>query len=107
MVMRGSSPLMASKATLALNAGEWLRLGLLGIVHAPPWSCASEQYHLSGYPISPGHFSGRNLSELDGHIEEILWEDHQACRLSSLSGVIPLFRRTKGIKLQTKLTEDQ
>src|SRR5665648_648110 len=55
--MRGSSPLIASRATLALNAGEWLRLGLLGIFAAPPWSCASEQYHLSGCPDSPGHFS--------------------------------------------------
>src|SRR5665811_2021989 len=36
MVMRGSSPLIASRATLALNTGEWLRLGLLGIVHTPP-----------------------------------------------------------------------
>src|SRR5680860_410370 len=36
MVMRGSSPLIASGATLALNTGEWLRLGLLGIVHTPP-----------------------------------------------------------------------
>jgi hypothetical protein len=41
---------------LALKAGEWLRLGLLGIFAAPPWSCASEQYHLSGCPVSPGHF---------------------------------------------------
>src|SRR5680860_1869528 len=55
--MRGSSPLIASRATLALNAGEWLRLGLLGIFAAPPWSCASEQYHLSGCPVSPGYFS--------------------------------------------------
>src|SRR5660398_246800 len=35
-MVRGSSPLMASRATLALNTGEWLRLGLLGIVHTPP-----------------------------------------------------------------------
>src|SRR5680860_323925 len=39
MVMRGSSPLMAFRAALALNTGEWLRLGLLGIVHTPPGLC--------------------------------------------------------------------
>jgi len=40
-----------------LKAGEWLRRGRRGIGAVPPWSAAAEQYHLSGCPISPGHFS--------------------------------------------------
>jgi hypothetical protein len=40
-----------------LNAGAWFLLGLLGMVDAPPWPVALEQYHhLQGCPISPGHF---------------------------------------------------
>ena len=60
--MIGCSPLIASRATLALKAGEWLRRGRRGTVGAPPRSAAAEQYHLSGCPISPGHFPRRRSS---------------------------------------------
>lgn len=53
------SPVIASVATLALKAGEWLRCWRHGIRVFPPRSAAAEHYQLSGCPISIHHIDGR------------------------------------------------
>jgi hypothetical protein len=50
-------------------------------------------------------YTAADSLDMFAKIEETLWEGHQACSLSSLPSAILLSRRTKGIKLQTKLTE--
>jgi acetate kinase len=52
-------------------------------------------------------FEAADSLDMFSEIEKTLWEHHQTCRLSSLSSAILLCRRTKGIKPQTKLTEDR
>jgi len=46
---------MASKTTLALNADEWLRLGLLGIFAITPWCFAWSNITYEAVQFRPGH----------------------------------------------------
>lgn len=58
----------ASWATLALNAGEWVRLGLLGMVRAPPGVVCQGAVSPIGVSGLPGHFC-RRQERSDRHLE--------------------------------------